>query len=56
MQSFSVGAMIVMLIFDYGAHSARAVEYTDCISADGVRNPQMSVQDMTLNNLMVGFQ
>ena len=40
------------------AQSARAVEYADCISAEGVRPPPllMSVQDMTLNNLMVRVQ
>ena len=37
------------------AHSAGAVEYTDCFSAEGVRLPfvSMSVLDMTLNNLMM---
>ena len=35
---------------------AGAVEYIDCISAEGVRLPQMSVLDMTLNYLMVRHQ
>ena len=38
------------------AQSVEAVEYTDCISAEGVRPPLMSVQDMTLNNIMVRLQ
>ena len=39
------------------AQSAGAVEYTDCISAEGVRShPPTSVLDMTQNNLMLKFQ
>ena len=38
------------------AQSAGTVEYTDCSSAEGKTPPPMSVLDMTLNNLMVGFQ
>ena len=39
------------------AQLAGAVEYTDCIFAEG-RDPPLllSVLDMTLNNLMVRFQ
>ena len=38
--------------------SAGAVEYTDCTSAKGGKtlHHQISVLDMTLNNLMVRFQ
>ena len=38
------------------ALSAGAVEYSDCITAEGVRLPPMSVLDMTLNSLMVRLQ
>ena len=39
------------------AHSSGAIEYTDCISAEGIRPPPpMSVLYMTLNNLIVRFQ
>ena len=34
------------------AQSAGAVEYTDCISAEG-KTPTTSVLDMALNNLIV---
>ena len=34
------------------AQSVEAVEYTDCISAKGVRLLWMSVLDMILNHLM----
>ena len=33
-----------------------AVEYTDCISPEGVRPPPNECPKMTLNNLMVRFQ
>ena len=36
--------------------SAGVVEYTGCFSADGEDPHPLSVQDMTLNNLMVLFQ
>ena len=37
--------------------SAEAVEYIDCISAEGKdSHPSTSIPDMTLNNLMVRFQ
>ena len=36
------------------AHSARAAEYTDCISAGGgVKTSSTNLMDMTLKNLMV---
>ena len=39
------------------AQSAGAVEYTDCISAEGKTPcPLMSVLDMILNNLMARLQ
>ena len=38
------------------AESAGAVEYTDCIFAEGLDHPPMSVLAMILNNLMVRFQ
>ena len=38
------------------AQLAGAVEYTDCITAEGYGRPPTSVLDMTLNNLMVRFQ
>ena len=37
------------------AHSAGAVEYTNCISAESKTLSATSVLDMTLNNLMVRF-
>ena len=37
------------------AQSAGAIEYTDCISAEDDSAP-LSVQDKTLNNLIVKFQ
>ena len=36
------------------AQSVGAVEYTNCFSTEA--HPPMSVQDMTLNNLMVRLQ
>ena len=36
------------------AQLAGAVEYTNCFTAEGL--DPMSLQDMTLNNLMVRFQ
>ena len=42
---------ILILIF---AQLGGTVEYTDCISVEGY--PNMSVLDMTLNNLMVRLQ
>ena len=39
--------MIVKQIF---AQLAEAVKYTDCIIAEGVRPPPVSVLDMTLNS------
>ena len=44
------------LSFFLFAQSVGAAEYTNCISARGVRPHSMSVLDMTLNNLMVRFQ
>ena len=35
------------------AQLAGVVEYTDCISADGVRRPSKSVLDRILNNLIL---
>ena len=35
--------------------SAGAAEYTDCTSAE-MEDPPTSVLDMTLNNLIVGFE
>ena len=46
----SIGVSIFLF-----AHSAGAVEYTDCFSA-GEKTITSSVLDMTLNNLMVTFQ
>ena len=37
------------------AQLAEVAKYTDCISAED-KTPPMSVQDMTLNNLMVRLQ
>ena len=38
------------------AKLAGSVEYTDCISAEGLDHPPMSVLDMTLNSLMARSQ
>ena len=40
----------------FEAQSARAAEYTDCISAEGKTPPPTRILDMTLNNLMVTLQ
>ena len=49
-----------MYLYIYQAlhvQSAGAIEYTDCISAEGEDPPPpTSVVDMTLNNLLVRFQ
>ena len=54
-ESYS-GSISEIITQDRIAQSAGAVEYTDCTSAEGKSPPLMSVQNMTLNNLMVGFQ
>ena len=40
--------------FSKSALSFEAIEYTDCISAEGV--PTISVLDMTVNNQMMKLQ
>ena len=55
-KSIKICIYIYIYIYIY-AQSDGAVEYTDCFSAEGLDpHSQTSVLEMTLNNLMMGFQ